>query len=173
MLSALIICTDNYNANKENESFISSLKQTDFSYITHAYLKLVYLVYNTCLFETSPSDFHKLVVTLLRLKFESLLPKVISYRTYKHFNKEKVKDLFPSYPNELEMSDLSVFKMTISNALTFSVPWTYIYVCMCLCQQPRYVCFSNHRHIYTSRICFARNHTVLLAGTKDVYIGHT
>ena len=44
---------------------------------------------------------------------------------------------------------------------------------LCLCQQPRYVCFSNHRRIYTSRICFARNHTVLLAATKEVYIRHT
>ena len=33
-LSAPIICTDNYNANKENESFISSLNKSDVSYIT-------------------------------------------------------------------------------------------------------------------------------------------
>ena len=57
--------------------------------------------------------------------------------------------------------------------LTLCVPWTYIYVRMYLCQQPRYACFSNHRRIYTSRICLARNHTVLLAATKDVYIRHT
>ena len=34
-LSAPIICTDNYNANKENESFISILNKSDVSYITH------------------------------------------------------------------------------------------------------------------------------------------
>ena len=34
-LSAPTIPTDNYNANKENESFISSLNKSDVSYITH------------------------------------------------------------------------------------------------------------------------------------------
>ena len=34
-LSAPIIRTDNYNANKENERFISSLNKSDVSYITH------------------------------------------------------------------------------------------------------------------------------------------
>ena len=33
-LSAPIIRTDNYNANKESESFISSLNKSDVSYIT-------------------------------------------------------------------------------------------------------------------------------------------
>ena len=50
--------------------------------------------HNTCVFETGLSDFHKLVVTLLRSKFESLPPKIISYRTYKQFNEGKFKDLF-------------------------------------------------------------------------------
>ena len=34
-LSAPIIRTDNYNVNKENESFISSLNESGVSYITH------------------------------------------------------------------------------------------------------------------------------------------
>ena len=34
-LPAPVIRTDNYNANKENESFISSLNKSDVSYITH------------------------------------------------------------------------------------------------------------------------------------------
>ena len=34
-LSAPITRTENYNANKENESFISSLNKSDVSYITH------------------------------------------------------------------------------------------------------------------------------------------
>ena len=62
---------------------------------------------------------------------------------------------------------LSIYRFTLC------VPWAYIYVRMCLCKQPRNVCFSNHRRIYTSRVCFARNHTVLLTATKDVYIRHT
>ena len=73
--------------------------------------------HSTCVFETGPSDFDKLVMTLLRSKFESLSPKIISYRTYKQFNEGKFKDLFLSYLNELEMSDLSVdvFKMTLNS----------------------------------------------------------
>ena len=80
--------------------------------------------HNTCVFETGLSDFHKLVVTLLRSKVESLSPKIISYRTYKQFNEGKFKDLFLSYLNELEMSDLSVdvFKMTFLNALNSFAP---------------------------------------------------
>ena len=80
--------------------------------------------HNTCVFETGLSDFHKLVVTLLRSKVESLPPKIISYRTYKQFNEGKFKDLFLSYLNELEMSDLSVdvFKMTFLNALNSFAP---------------------------------------------------
>ena len=74
--------------------------------------------HNTCIFETGLSDFHTLVVTPLRSKFESLPPKIISYRTYKQFNGGKFKDLFLSYLNELEMSELSVevFKMAFLNA---------------------------------------------------------
>ena len=45
--------------------------------------------HSTCVFETGLSDFRKLVVTLLRSKFESLPPKITSYRTYKQFNDGK------------------------------------------------------------------------------------
>ena len=80
--------------------------------------------HNRCIFETDLSDFHKLVVTLLRSKFESLSPKIISYRTCKQINKGKYKYIFLSYLNELEMSDLSVdvFKMTFLNALNSFAP---------------------------------------------------
>ena len=33
--SATVVRTDNYNANKENESCISSLNESDVSFITH------------------------------------------------------------------------------------------------------------------------------------------
>ena len=64
--------------------------------------------HNTYVFETGLSDFQKLVLALLRSKFETLSPKIISYRTYKQLNERKFKDLFPNYLNKLEMSDLSV-----------------------------------------------------------------
>ena len=37
--------------------------------------------HNTCVFETGLSDFHKLVLTILRQKFESLPSKIIRCRT--------------------------------------------------------------------------------------------
>ena len=82
-------------------------------------------------FKTGLSNFHKLVVTLLRSKFESLPPKIISYRTYKQFNEEEIKDFLLSCPNELEMSDLSVdvFKLTFLNALNNFAPAWKKYLC--------------------------------------------
>ena len=75
------------------------------------------------LFESGLSDFYKLSVTLLS-KFESLPPKIISYRTNKQSYKEKFKDLFVNYVSELEKSDLSVyvFKITFLNALNSFAP---------------------------------------------------
>ena len=86
----------------------------------------------TCVFETGLSDFQKIVVTLLRSKFKSLPLKSISYRTDKQFLKsyKKVKDIFASYLNEIEMSELrvDVFKMTFLNALSSFTPVRKKYV---------------------------------------------
>ena len=79
--------------------------------------------HNTCVFESGLSDFYKLSVTLLS-KFESLPPKITSYRTNKQSYKEKFEDLFVNYVSELEKSDLSVyvFKITFLNALNSFAP---------------------------------------------------
>ena len=42
----------------------------------------------TSAFETSLSDFHKLVVTIFRSTFKKLPPKIIKYRSYKNFNEK-------------------------------------------------------------------------------------
>ena len=39
-------------------------------------------------FETGLSDFHKLTVTVMKMSYLKLKPKIISYRDYKHFNNE-------------------------------------------------------------------------------------
>ena len=53
-LSTPIIRTDNYNTNKENESFISGLKESNVSYITHN---------NSCIYaETTLKTFVKLKI---------------------------------------------------------------------------------------------------------------
>ena len=41
------------------------------------------------LYETGLYDFHKLFVTILRTSFEPLPPKIIKYRNYKNFDKDK------------------------------------------------------------------------------------
>ena len=38
---------------------------------------------------TGLSDFHKLVVTILRTSFEPLPPKIIKYRNYKNSDEDK------------------------------------------------------------------------------------
>ena len=39
--------------------------------------------------ETGISDFHRMILTQLKLTFEKLPPKTITFRDYKHFNKDK------------------------------------------------------------------------------------
>ena len=40
---------------------------------------------NTCTIDTGVSDFHRMVFTQLKLTFQKLPPKTISYCDYKHF----------------------------------------------------------------------------------------
>ena len=40
---------------------------------------------NSCVIETGSSDFHRMVVTVMKTSFERLKPRVISYRDYKFF----------------------------------------------------------------------------------------
>ena len=75
--------------------------------------------HNTCLYETVLSDFHKLVVTILRTSFEPLTPKNIKYRNYKNFDEDKFRCLFKKRLNDFNTDDITVhlFKMTFLNVL--------------------------------------------------------
>ena len=42
----------------------------------------------TCAIETGLSDFHLMVLTVMRKFFKKLKPRVINYRSYKHFSNE-------------------------------------------------------------------------------------
>ena len=42
----------------------------------------------TCLIETGLSDFHLMTLTVMRKSFKKLKPRVINYRSYKHFSDE-------------------------------------------------------------------------------------
>ena len=54
---------------------------------------------NSCVAETGLSDFHRMILTVTKMTFQKLKPRVISCRDYKHFNNE-------TYRNEL-LSEIS------------------------------------------------------------------
>ena len=80
--------------------------------------------HSTCLDETGLSDFHKLVVTILRTRFELLPPKIIKYRNYKNFNGDEFRFLFNKRLNDFNADDITVdiFKMTFFNFLLKFAP---------------------------------------------------
>ena len=80
--------------------------------------------HNTCLYETCPSDFHKLVVTILQTSFEPLPPKIIKYRNYKDFDEDKFRCLFKKGLNNFNIDDITVniFKMTFLNFINKFTP---------------------------------------------------
>ena len=47
---------------------------------------------NTNVIETGLSDFHKMVVTIMKTSFRKLKPKIINYRKYKHFSNDIFRD---------------------------------------------------------------------------------
>ena len=74
---------------------------------------------NTCLYETGLSDFHKLVVTVLRTSFEPLPPKIFKYRNCKNFDQDKFRCLFKERFNDFNTDDIivDIFKMIFLNVL--------------------------------------------------------
>ena len=47
---------------------------------------------NSCAIETGLSDFHKLVVTVMKTTYKKSQPKIINYRSYKYFNNESFRE---------------------------------------------------------------------------------
>ena len=47
---------------------------------------------NSCVVETGLSDFHRMILTVTKMTFEKLKPRVRNYRDYKHFNNERFRD---------------------------------------------------------------------------------
>ena len=48
---------------------------------------------NTYVIETGLSDFHKIIVAVIKMNFPKRKPKVVSYRKYKDFHNETFLDL--------------------------------------------------------------------------------
>ena len=49
---------------------------------------------STCVIETGLSDFHLMTVTVLRKTFKKVRPRIINYRSFKHFSKEAFRVSF-------------------------------------------------------------------------------
>ena len=47
---------------------------------------------NSCAIETGLSDFHKLVVTVMKTTYKKSQPKIINYCSYKYFNNERFRE---------------------------------------------------------------------------------
>ena len=47
---------------------------------------------NSCVIKTGLSDFHKLVVTVMKTTYKKLQPKIIAYRSYKYFNNDRFRE---------------------------------------------------------------------------------
>ena len=47
---------------------------------------------NSCVIETGLSDFHKLVVTVMKTTYKKSQPKIITYRNYKYFNNDSFRE---------------------------------------------------------------------------------
>ena len=85
---------------------------------------------NSTTIETGLSDFHKMVITVMKSKFPKQSPNIIAYRDYKNFCNEKFRDEIISKLNEADLgdSDLEKFHETFLNTLNKHAPLKHKYV---------------------------------------------
>ena len=62
---------------------------------------------NSSVTETGLSDFHKMVVTVMKMNFQKLEPKIINYRNYRYFSNDRFREKVTSELSKvvLENSD--------------------------------------------------------------------
>ena len=71
---------------------------------------------NTTVVETGLSDFHGLVLTLMKTHIPRLKPKVIKYRSYKKFEPEKFLQDVKDIDFKEDLNDADSFYKNISSA---------------------------------------------------------
>ena len=72
-----------------------------------------YVFQSTLTIETGLSDFHKLIVTVLKVKHEKVPPKIIHYRDYKNFDSSKLLEKLQLKLSNLDMSSLDFGSLKI------------------------------------------------------------
>ena len=80
--------------------------------IYHCYVKSLHCQ-NTLVIETGLFDFHKMTVTVLKTCTKKEVPKIISYRDYKHFSNEEAPKIisyrhYKNFSNELFQAELNL-----------------------------------------------------------------
>ena len=58
---------------------------------------------NSCAFETGLSEFHRMTVTVMKMRFQNLQPRVINHRDYKHFQNENFSEDLPFGLSKLDI----------------------------------------------------------------------
>ena len=78
---------------------------------------------NVKTYETGLSDFHKLVVSTMKLSYKKRLPRMIKYRDYKYFSNEHFKNsLYEKRTNNTEL-DYNGFENIVLNLLSSQAPF--------------------------------------------------
>ena len=63
---------------------------------------------NSCVIETGLSDFHKMIITVMKTSYRKIEPRVIKYRDYKSFSNEQFRESLLNLKGKLsENSDQS------------------------------------------------------------------
>ena len=70
---------------------------------------------NSLVIETGLSDFHKMVVTVMKTNFRKLEPKIINYRNYRYFSNDRFREKVTSELSKvvLENSDKDFNKFLV------------------------------------------------------------
>ena len=63
-------------------------------------------VQNSCTFETGLSDFHKMILTILKSSFLKQKPRVLNYRNYKFFNNTLFRDQVLNKPRNSNFQNI-------------------------------------------------------------------
>ena len=71
---------------------------------------------NSMVVETGLSDFHKMTVTVLKMFFQKIKPKVIYYRDYKNYSNEVFREKIVHYLDSMVFSDIDNTFQSFLNA---------------------------------------------------------
>ena len=84
---------------------------------------------NSCTIETGLSDFHKMIVTILKTYFQKKEPKIIQYRDYKNFSEVEYREFLVNLVSDHDQcQSYDVFLKKCKIALDSRAPLRYQYL---------------------------------------------